>query len=150
MLSRGKKKRRMSGGHTSALSTIHNSYGSTNCFRFEGVISANPRREGTPLFSISVANVSKLFQYTPFHPVFLFHLSREPSKKTQQRKNLKTQCLRLFQDVEVVDCSNHCHPTEVECFERCYLIKCHASQGYDFFVDNPVGRCLHQYFFAEP
>ena len=49
MLSRGKKKRRMSGGHTSALSTIHNSYGSTNCFRFEGVISANPRREGTPL-----------------------------------------------------------------------------------------------------
>ena len=150
MLSRGKKKRRMSGGHTSALSTIHNSYGSTNCFRFEGVISANPRREGTPLFPIFGCKCKQIISIHAISSGILSHLSREPSKKTQQRKNLKTQSLRLFQDVEVVDCSNHCHPTEVECFESCYLIKCHASQGYDFFVDNPVGRCLHQCFFAEP
>ena len=92
MLSRGKKKRRMSGGHTSALSTIHNSYGSTNCFRFEGVISANPRRKGTPLFSISVAKVSILFQCTPFHPVFylIFPVSPQKNSATEELKNSVT------------------------------------------------------------
>ena len=30
---------------------IHNSYGSTNCIRFEGIISAH---KGTPLFSAKI------------------------------------------------------------------------------------------------
>ena len=33
---------------------IHNSYGSTNCIRFEGIISAN---QGTPLFWAKVAKI---------------------------------------------------------------------------------------------
>ena len=43
----------MSDGHTLTQSNIHNSYGSINCIRFEGIISAFPNYwKSTPLFPI--------------------------------------------------------------------------------------------------
>ena len=48
--SMGIKKRMSFDGHTLHTMNIHNPYGSTNCIRFEGIISAFPSiREGTPL-----------------------------------------------------------------------------------------------------
>ena len=43
------EKKRMSDGHTLTILHIHNSYGSTNCFRFEGIISAFPTSGKEPL-----------------------------------------------------------------------------------------------------
>ena len=39
----------MSDGHTLTQSDIHNSYGSANCIRFEGIISAFPTNGKAPL-----------------------------------------------------------------------------------------------------
>ena len=46
-----KRKKRMSDGHTLTNSDIHNSYGSINCIRFEGIISAFPIEEKHPFVS---------------------------------------------------------------------------------------------------
>ena len=46
---RRKRKKRMPDGHTLTNLHIHNSYGSTNCFRFEGIISAIPISGKAPL-----------------------------------------------------------------------------------------------------
>ena len=43
------EKKRMPDGHTLTILHIHNSYGSTNCFRFEGIISAFPTSGKAPL-----------------------------------------------------------------------------------------------------
>ena len=43
------EKKRMSDGHTLTQSDIHNSYGSANCIRFEGIISAFPTNGKAPL-----------------------------------------------------------------------------------------------------
>ena len=59
------KKKRIPTDRGMRYDIIHNSYGSTNCIRFEGIISAN---EGTPL---STANIQHFFYATNLYLEYL-------------------------------------------------------------------------------
>lgn len=54
-------------GHTlHTMLNIHNPYGSTNCIRFEGIISASPPLRGRHPFVTSATNVIVFYERKKF------------------------------------------------------------------------------------
>ena len=72
----------MSDGHTLTQSNIHNSYGSINCIRFEGIISAFPKLlEKHPFVSnLFKAKIRKEIDSAIIITYYFFQIQRNDSR----------------------------------------------------------------------